>query len=180
MDKGLIPRRYAKALLEVAQDKGLAAEIYSLMQALCRAFDAEPALQTTLANPFVSDADKEALLLAATGDAGAAKDLFSDYLVLLARNGRLDIARGVALSYIDQYRGENDIYSVEVESAAALSDESRQRIKELIAKHVGKGTLECTFRVEPSLIGGFRVKVGSERLDASIASQLSQLRLDMA
>ena len=131
MDKGLIPRRYAKALLEVAQDKGLAAEIYSLMQALCRAFDAEPALQTTLANPFVSDADKEALLLAATGDAGAAKDLFSDYLALLARNGRLDIARGVALSYIDQYRGENDIYSVEVESAAALSDESRQRIKEL-------------------------------------------------
>ena len=178
MDKGLIPRRYAKALLEVAQDKGLAAEIYSLMQALSRAFDAEPALQTTLANPFVSDADKEALLLAATGDAGAAKDLFSDYLALLARNGRLDIARGVALSYIDQYRGENDIYSVEVESAAALSDESRQRIKELIAKHVG--TLECTFRVEPSLIGGFRVKVGSERLDASIASQLSQLRLDMA
>ena len=169
MDKGLIPRRYAKALLEVAQDKGLAAEIYSLMQALCRAFDAEPALQTTLA-----------LLLAATGDAGAAKDLFSDYLALLARNGRLDIARGVALSYIDQYRGENDIYSVEVESAAALSDESRQRIKELIAKHVGKGTLECSFRVEPSLIGGFRVKVGSERLDASIASQLSQLRLDMA
>ena len=77
MDKGLIPRRYAKALLEVAQDKGLAAEIYSLMQALSRAFDAEPALQTTLANPFVSDADKEALLLAATGDAGAAKDLFS-------------------------------------------------------------------------------------------------------
>ncbi len=106
--------------------------------------------------------------------------MFSDYLALLARNGRLDIARGVALSYIDQYRGENDIYSVEVESAAALSDESRQRIKELIAKHVGKGTLECSFRVEPSLIGGFRVKVGSERLDASIASQLSQLRLDMA
>ena len=31
MDKGLIPRRYAKALLEVAQDKGLAAEIYSLI-----------------------------------------------------------------------------------------------------------------------------------------------------
>ena len=52
MDKGLIPRRYAKALFGVAAERRDDAAVYSLMQSLAASFAAEPALATTVANPL--------------------------------------------------------------------------------------------------------------------------------
>ena len=62
MNEGLIPRRYAKALLAFAREKKADARVYGLMQRIAASFDAEPSLQQAMANPFVSAADKEALI----------------------------------------------------------------------------------------------------------------------
>ena len=48
-----------------------------------------------------------------------------------------------------------------------------------LQKHVGNGTFEFNYSVDPALIGGFTVTVNSERLDASVASQLKHLRLKL-
>lgn len=180
MDKGLIPRRYAKALYEVAAGRKADAAIYSLMQTLSASFAAEPSLATTVANPFVGQADKKALLTQAAGGKVAADDsTFQDFLKLLATNGRLDMARDIARAYIDLYRSANSIYRVEIESASPLSEKERSRLEAVIARHVGKGSMEYDYRINPALIGGFTVTVNSERLDASVANQLKQLRLQL-
>lgn len=180
MDKGLIPRRYAKALYEVALQRKDDANIYALMQTLAASFADQDKLASTLANPFISGADKKALLTAAAGGKDAAADpTFADFLKLLEQNGRLDMAREIALAYIDIYRAENHIFKVTVTSAAPLSDAEKQRLQTIIRKHIGTGTLECDYRIDPSLIGGFAVTLGSERLDASVANQLKQMRLQL-
>lgn len=179
MDKGLIPRRYAKALYGVGADRGDNDALYSLMQALAASFAAEPALASTVANPFVSDDDKEALLTQASGAAAAGIPTFGDFLKLLRRNKRLDLAWDIARAYIDIYRSANDIYRVEVESAAPMPDEERRRLEAVVAKHIGKGTFEFDYKVNAALIGGFTVTVNSERLDASVATRLKQLRLHL-
>ena len=58
MNEGLIPRRYAKALLLVAAERGVAADVYEQMKCLEAGFVEMPALNDTLNNPYISEADK--------------------------------------------------------------------------------------------------------------------------
>lgn len=179
MDKGLIPRRYAKALFEVGAERGDNNALYALMQTLAASFAAEPKLASTVANPFVSDADKEALLTEASGASASANPTFGDFLKLLRQNKRLDLAREIALAYVDIYRAANSIYRVQVQSAAPMPDDERRRLEAVVEKHIGKGSFEFDYSVNPALIGGFTVTVNSERLDASVATRLKQLRLHL-
>ncbi|MDE7388758.1 MAG: F0F1 ATP synthase subunit delta, partial [Muribaculaceae bacterium] len=100
MDQGLLPRRYAKALLLFCRERQADARLYGLMQRLEAAFDAEPRLQSTLANPHVEIADKMALIHAAAGTDTEPDDAFADFIKLLADNKRLGSLRDIALAYI--------------------------------------------------------------------------------
>ena len=71
MDKGLIPRRYAKALYEVGAERQDNDRLYALMQTLASVFASQPLLAKTLANPFVSDDEKMSLLTKAAGETEA-------------------------------------------------------------------------------------------------------------
>lgn len=174
MDQGLIPRRYAKALYEVCLERKEDAAIYGAMQTLCESFRSEPKLAATLANPFVAAADKESLISHAAGNPGIGT--FTDFLHLLAQNKRLDLMWDIARAFVDRYRELNRIFKVDITSAAPLSDSVRERIDRLVEQHVGKGTYEYAYNVDPSLIGGFEVKVGSQKLDSSVRTQLDNLK----
>lgn len=178
MNEGLIPARYAKALYLVGVDKHVDQKLYDTMKSLVGNMASEPSLQEALSNPFISDADKCSLLSTAAGkpDGDA---VFSDFLKLLCRNRRLDLARDIAYAYIDLYRRKNKIFDVSIVSAAPLSTEEKNRLLDLVGRHLDGGTVECTTKVDPSLIGGFIVSVGNERIDASISNELKQLRLNL-
>lgn len=175
MDEGLIPRRYAKALLKLAVEKHSDDRIYDLMQRLCESFDSEPELTKVASNPFVKPADVNALLCTAAG--ATDKDvIFVDFLKLLERNRRLPVIRSAANAYVELYRKEHRIYKVVVTAAAPMDAEEEGRLKALIEKHLEGGKMEYSFKVNPSLIGGFVVSIDSERLDASVANELKQMR----
>lgn len=178
MNEGLIPSRYAKALYMVGCEKKADVRLYELMKTLEKSFAAQPELQVVLGNPFVSDADKCALLVTASG-ATDTDTVFADFLKLLSRNKRLEMARGIAIAYIALYRERKHIYEVKVASAAPMSKEETDRLHRLIAAHLNGGTMEFHTSVNPSLIGGFTVSVGNERIDASISNELKQLRLNL-
>lgn len=181
MDQGLIPRRYAKALYEVGEERHDNEKLYDAMQALAAAFTAQSALASTLANPFVAGSDKASLLVNAVygADTAGADATYVDFVSLLGRNKRFDIARAVALAYISLYRTKHSIYRVAVVSAAPLGAAEKKRLEAVIAAHIGHGTMEYEYSVDPSLIGGFTVTVNSERLDASVSNELKRLRLSL-
>ena len=176
MNQGLLPRRYAKALYQVAVERNDATALYILMQKLAEAFAKNPGLATTIANPFVQTADKSLLIDTAVYNDCAHNGTFDDFVQLLVQNKRLDIIRETALAYIELYRQKNAIYRVDIRSAAVLKPEMRNRLENILRKHIGKGTLEIEYTVDPSLIGGFTVTVNSERLDASVSTELKNLR----
>lgn len=180
MDQGLIPRRYAKALYAVAEERSDTATLYRLMQDLTLAFAHTPGLAATVANPFVSDKDKTSLLTKAVyGNQGNPDKTYEDFLRLLEKNKRTSLVRDIARAYVELYRRNNAIYRVDICSAAPMGDKERQRLEDIVAKHIGKGTFEYDYTTDPTLIGGFTVTVNSERLDASLDSQLKQLRLKL-
>lgn len=98
----------------------------------------------------------------------------------MIKNNRIDIIRGTVLDYIDIYRHQNNIYHVEITSAAPLDDASRARLTKMIERNIEPGaTAEYTYKVNPDLIGGFTVTINNRRLDASVSNELKQLRLSL-
>lgn len=178
MDQGLLPRRYAKALYKYAVERDVAAQMYTVMDTLTKAYDDNASLQATIANPFVDNARK-ASILATAADAknqGKAAEAFDDFINLLGRHRRMDIMRETALAYLAIYRREHNIYKVHITSAATLADSDRNRINAMVEKHLQGGTAQYTYSTDPALIGGFTVTIDSQRLDASVRNELQQLR----
>ena len=178
MNQGLIPRRYAKALYKFALEKDADRRIYALEGNLIEGFLAEPALNNAMANPYVSTADKMALLSTAA-QAGKDDKVFSDFILLLGQNNRLAFARDIAVAYRDIYRKANHIRRVTVVSAQKLDPAQEQRLKSFIQKHLGDDKMEYSSAINPELIGGFTVSIDNERLDASLSNELNLLRQNL-
>lgn len=178
MNEGLIPGRYAKALLEYASESDKQARIYELMHQLAQSFADEPSLRKVLANPFVDSADKVKLLTTAAGPK-ADDEVYSRFLNLLVDNNRIALMHEIALAYMDLYRKVNNIYRVSVVSASPLLPAEEDRLKSIIERHLNGASMEYTSEVDPDLIGGFIVKINNEKLDASVANELKQLRLKL-
>lgn len=178
MNDGLIPRRYAKALLKVAVERHDDRRVYELSNTLCDSFASCPSLQDTLSNPFIASDKKIELLTTASG-AASSDATFADFLLLLKKNERLDLACDIARAYCDDYRKANNIYRVTVTAAAPMGQAEEDRLKKLITSHLNGGSMEYTFKVDPELIGGFTVAIDSEKLDTSVRTQLKQLQLQL-
>lgn len=178
MNQGLIPNRYAKALYEYAAESGSDKRVFDLMQKLADAFAAEPDLAKAVSNPFVSRRDKIQLLDTASGTA-AGDQVMERFMTLLADNNRLDMARDIALAYLKMYRLKHNIRLVTVTSAAPMVPADEDRLKKLIQRHLGQARMEYKHLIDPDLIGGFVVSIDNEKLDASVANELKQLRLKL-
>ena len=177
MDNGLIPRRYAKALYKFADEHGSTQKVYEEMGHVVVAFAANPELQKTLANPFVSRDDKAKLLKAAAGE--AVENDYLGFIRMLLDMKREDYMQLIALSYQDLYRDANRISRVRIATAAALPETEMRKLRKMIETSFPGRTLEYTETVDPSLIGGFVIDVDDARMDASISNEIEQLRLNL-
>ena len=173
MDNGLIPRRYAKALYKFALEKGESKRIYELTKQVIDSFRENPDLQKVLSNPFISDEDKEKLLLAA---AGRKDEIFDQFVKLILAQKRVEFANAMMLAYRDIYRKENHISQAKITTASKLDEARMNKLKKLVTDAFKDSTLEFTEAVDPSLIGGFVIDVDSVRMDASLSHELEQLR----
>ncbi|MBR1552016.1 MAG: ATP synthase F1 subunit delta [Muribaculaceae bacterium] len=177
MSDGLIPRRYAKALYKLAVENGDATEIYEQLKQLDFRYAAIDELKRAVLNPYIPDEDKgRALLEAAGARPGSSLDKF---LLLVIRNNRATFLRKIALAYVAIYRAEHNIAKVEIATASELPQEEVNSILEVVKKRLGNMTLEVERSIDPSLIGGFTVKVDDILLDASIKNELKTLRLKL-
>lgn len=178
MNQGLIPNRYAKALFEYAVEKKVDVRVYELMHSLENSFVVEPSLRQVVANPFIPATDKIKLLYSAAG-VNDKEEVYVRFVGLLAKNNRLDAIRDIALAYMRLYRSKHNIYLVTVKTAASMGEAEEKRLKTLIERHLNGGTMEYHHIIDPELIGGFTVTINNEKLDASVADELKQLRLKL-
>ena len=86
--------------------------------------------------------------------------------------------RSICLMFQRIYRAANGIIRVKITTAMELSDETMDKIKEFVRNHTDK-TIEFVHKVNPSIIGGFVLEVGSRQLDASLLKELKEIQLQM-
>jgi F-type H+-transporting ATPase subunit delta len=104
----------------------------------------------------------------------------ANLLRLLADRQRISVLDAVLLRYLDLYRELRHIALAKVTSAVPLSDDQKALLGEKVKAMAGTGTVEFEMEVDPALIGGLIVRVGSQVVDASLAGQVRRLGLSLA
>jgi F-type H+-transporting ATPase subunit delta len=96
-------------------------------------------------------------------------------LGLLAANRRARAATAMADAYIRMARARRGVVGAEVTTALPLTPDQAEGVRAALRQALGKDP-EITTRVDPAILGGLRVKVGSRLFDASLKSRLDQLK----
>ncbi len=173
MDIGIISVRYAKALLRYATEEKCEGRIYREMKMLAQAYVDVPQLQSTLMNPVLEFIKKKQLLIIAVGiNMSVTLERFIHIILI---NVRLDMLLFITRSYIRLYQQQKKLITGQLTLPASLSSEMMQRLCGLVEKHAGS-SVEFSTRIDPSLGGGFIIEYDTYRLDASLQTQLSQLK----
>jgi F-type H+-transporting ATPase subunit delta len=177
MAEGGLAGRYALALFELAQDQKSLDAVSADLASLRRAMDASPDLARLIKSPVFSADDQGKALKAILAQMGA-NALTSNFVLLLASKRRLFVLTGVISAYeslLAKSRGETE---AEVTAARALSDAEIADLKSVLKSRLGKEPRLHT-KVDPSLLGGLVVKVGSRMIDSSLRTKLDGLRSAM-
>lgn len=169
-----IAARYAGAFFELAQEAGALDAAEADLKALKGAIAASADLRGFLASP-VYDAADQARAIGAIGEKLGLGPLTRNFLGLVARNRRLFALEAVIAAFLarlSEHRGE---VRAEALSAAPLSDDHLKRLRGEIEAMVGRAVL-LDARVDPDLLGGLVVKVGSTMIDSSLKTKLNRMK----
>lgn len=167
---------YARALFEAARDAGRVEQVSGDLAALARAVVDVPELDGFLRNPQVDPMGKAEVLGKLTE---GADELMRNFVQLVAEKGRSGELVVMSAELDALVAGSQNRLSVELTTAHELSDEDARSIVETIQKASGR-KVEATRSVDPSLIGGIVLQVGSHRADGSVRGRLERLRHELA
>ncbi len=168
---------YAEALLDAAEGAGRAAGVLEEFDSLVAdVLDRFPGFEKVLASSLVSHEEK-ARMLDRTLGAQASRE-FLNFLKVVSRHGRLDLVRQIGRAARDLHERRQGRVRVVVSTAAPIEDDLADRIAQRIRPYVG-GEPVVQRVVDPALLGGVVVRVGDTVYDASIATQLKNLRQQM-
>ncbi len=172
-----IARPYASALFDLAQSENQLAQVETGLSDISRLIGESDDFSRYLHSPVITGEVKAAALDSILGKAKV-NPLVGNFLRLVARNGRLfalDQIIAVFRELAATARGE---VTAEVTSAAPLTDAQSQALAETLKAKLGK-TVTLNQFVDPSLIGGLQVKVGSQMIDSSLKTKLAAMKIAM-
>ena len=166
--------RYAKALFELALDAGSLEQAETDLDALSAALAESPDLMDLLKNPIYTRS-QQGDAMAAIGAKMDLSPLIQNVLGLMASKRRLFVVPELISVYkalMADHRGE---VTADVTAAHALSATQSKALVAQIKKAVGQ-EVNLNVTVDPAIIGGLIVKVGSRMIDSSIRSKLAGLQ----
>jgi F-type H+-transporting ATPase subunit delta len=175
--EGGLAGRYANALFELAQDQKSLDAVSADLASLHKALETSPDLARLVKSPVFSAQDHAKALKAILGKMGA-NELTTKFVLLLAQKRRLFILTGVIKAYESQVAKSRGETEAEVTAARALNDAEITELKAMLKSRLGKEPRLQT-KIDPSLLGGLVVKVGSRMIDSSLRTKLDGLRAAM-
>ena len=166
--------RYAQALFDLATEEKQVAAVEADLNSLKTALAESKDLRTLIGSPTFSSEDKGKGLV---GIGAKAKFNMTTlkFLGLLAENGRAAALPAVIDAYSRLSAAARGAVSAEVTTAVALTAAQAKGVQAALRQTLGKDP-EITTRVDPAILGGIKVKVGSRLFDASLRSKLDSLK----
>ncbi len=171
----VVHRTYARALYEAARDAKSIPVVREQLADFVAATETVPDLHALLVNPKLDARFKRSTLEAVLADADT---LLRNFLLLLVEKSRAGEVEEIAREFEQIAAADEGRLDVELTTAYELSDDEARAILAQIEKASGK-RVDATRKVDPALVGGIVLQVGSLRLDASVLGRLTRLRHEL-
>ena len=130
-------------------------------------------LKKFLSNPLITKEAKKNVVKDILSEQIGANTL--KFLLLLVDRGRIALLDGIAQKFLELSYEEESIAIAKVTSSVQLSAQQQQNIAEKLKVICGAKQIKLALKVDPQLIGGFTVEIGSKLIDTSIRGQLRQI-----
>jgi F-type H+-transporting ATPase subunit delta len=176
MSNTRVASRYAKSLLDLAQEQGVLDEVKDDMLLFTKVIDANRGLALALSSPIVQNGKKLAVLKGIFF--GKVHKLTLSIFEIITRKNREALLPAIAKEFARQYNEVKQIQSAVVITPFGLTDDLRTRFGQLVEKHSGK-KVSLIEKVDASLIGGYVLNIGDLQIDESVKSKLQTLRVKM-
>ena len=169
-----VGERYAQALFDLADETGVLDAVRADLASLRAAWNESADLRRLATSPVIAAEDQQKGLVA-IADKAKFNGVTRNFLGLLAQNGRSGDLTAVIAGFDALYAKKTGVVAAEVVSAQALTAAQMKSIQSALRASLGKDP-EMTARVDPSILGGLKVKVGSKLFDASLKTKLDQMK----
>ena len=169
--------RYAQALFDIAEDDGIIDHVAADLESIRGLMDQSPDFARLVRSPVFSTEDQlkgmDAVLLQ-----GKAYQATRNFAGVLIKNRRLFVISDVIENFRKLVAHHKNEVSAEVTSAKALTPQQADDVRQTLKAHAGQD-VRITAKVDPSILGGLVVKIGSRMIDSSIKTKLANLKFAM-
>lgn len=169
--------RYASALFELAEEERQLAQVEQDLTSFQQLLDESEDLRRLVRSPVFSS-DEQLAAISAVLDRVGIGGLAANFLKLVTRNRRLFAVPDIIKAFRGMCARARGEIEADVASAFPLKDEQMQALKEALKASVGKD-VQVRLKVDPSLLGGLVVKIGSRMIDSSLSTKLNSLKIRM-
>jgi F-type H+-transporting ATPase subunit delta len=172
-----LAERYAAALFDLADERTMLDQVATDLRELRAMLQASGDLLRLIRSPVLSrDQQAQAILIVA--EHAGLSQLVRDFLAVVARNRRLFAVPAMIEAFLAKLAAWRGEVTAEVVAAQALSEAQLAALNDHLRRSIGS-RVSVDIRVDPGLIGGLVVKLGSRMVDGSIKSKLQRLQLAM-
>lgn len=169
---------YASALMSLARSQDLSEQFGENVRSLLNLLQSSEQLRDFFANPFVKAEDKKAVLGQIVGE--SIHPYMRNFLMVLVDRRRIQLLEPICQQYLALLRELNQTVLAEVTSAVELTENQQQAVREKVMAMTNAHQVELDSKIDPELIGGVIIKVGSQVIDASLRGQLRRLSLRLS
>ena len=173
-----VASRYAKSLLDLAVEKGVLAAVHEDMALLTKVIDENRQFELLLKNPIVQSDKKKSVMRALF--TGKMHMMTGKFLEIISSKNRENHIPEIAKEFMSQYRAYKGISRAEIVSTFPLTPELRKRFIDVVAQISGNHQVELIEKVDPTLIGGYVLRVGDRQIDESIRTKLEELEAEFS
>ena len=176
MNESKISVRYAKALLSLANEQNVSAEIRENVEILYELINTTPEFKDLLEISIIKPSYKLDILIKSFKD--TFNPIMLSFLALVIKNKRELYLSSILRVFIDLFKKDNRIKSVVITTAKPASKKIRKIIKDYISKEFDFN-IELSEKVDDRLIGGFLLRIEDQQINASVANHLNKIKKEL-
>ncbi|TCT26407.1 ATP synthase F1 subcomplex delta subunit [Melghiribacillus thermohalophilus] len=172
MSLDIVAKRYGVALFQLGQEKSMLDELEKELQVVREVLNQDEKIFTFLTHPQIHADKKKELLEKAFQD--FSKEVKNTLFLLVDR--RREAAIPAIIDYFFKLNNEaRGIAEADVYSVRELNEDEKQTLQNVFAKKLDVNTLRIHNIVDPSILGGLKMKIGNRIYDGSVSGKLERI-----
>lgn len=174
MSEFRVATRYAKSLIELADEKGVLEEVHDDMLLFTDTCKQNREFLLMMKNPIINNDKKQSILKAIF--AGKVNQLTMAFFEIISRKNREEVLYAIAKDFHLQYNVYKNIVIATVTTTMPLDNQLRNEFKHIV-KEIAGMDVELIEKIDKNIIGGYILKIGDKQIDDSLHSKLQELKL---